>query len=56
MQVIDKLLESVDRQMLKDYESQVQLHLKNIMTTINKNKLEDTIPAKVSISQADKKI
>jgi hypothetical protein len=41
MRVIEKLLDQVDPQTIKNYESQTQLHLKQILTTINKHKLED---------------
>ena len=47
MKVIDKLLEGISEQELKDHESYVQLHLKQIMTTINKHKLEDISAIKV---------
>lgn len=41
MRVIEKLLEQVDAQTLKDYESQSHLHLKQVLTTISKHRLED---------------
>lgn len=47
MQLLDRLLAGVSPQDLKDYESYVQLHLKQILTTINKNKLEDMTDIKV---------
>lgn len=47
MKVIDKLLEPIPTQQLKDYESHLQLHLKLILTTINKHVLEDTTPVQV---------
>lgn len=39
MQLIDRLLQGITPQQQKDYESYVQLHLKQLLTTINKNKL-----------------
>lgn len=47
MRLIERLLHGIDPQDQKDYESYVQLHLKQILTTINKNKLEDTTAPKV---------
>ena len=47
MKVVDKLLEDIKPQDLLDHESYVQLHLKQIMTTINKHKLEDISTIKV---------
>jgi len=47
MRVIEKLLDQVDPQTIKNYESQTQLHLKQILTTINKHKLEDTTQVNV---------
>ena len=41
------MLEGVDERDIKDYESHAQLHLKHILTTINKHKLEDTTAVKV---------
>jgi hypothetical protein len=49
MQLIEKLLSGVTSQDLKDYESYTQLHLKQILTTINKHKLEDTVSIKVRV-------
>lgn len=39
MQLLDRLLEGIPEQDLKDFQSYSQLHLKHILTTINKNKL-----------------
>jgi hypothetical protein len=50
MQLLDRLLEGIPEQELKDFQSYSQLHLKHILTTINKNKLEDTTQAKVTLS------
>jgi hypothetical protein len=47
MNIVNKLLEGADPEALKNYESYVQLHLKYILTTINKHKLEDTTAIKV---------
>ena len=47
MRVIEKLLDQVDPQTIKNYESQTKLHLKQILTTINKHKLEDTTQVNV---------
>lgn len=47
MSLIDKLLASASQQELKDCESAAQLHLKQVLTTINKHTLEDITPALV---------
>lgn len=57
MNLLNKLLEGTDPNAIKDYESYTQLHLKQIMTTINKHRLEDTIPIKVkTLKYLDKKV